>query len=67
MNTPSVVNMEDKAKKAFFPKHKISMLARYLVHKQLNKLHTGCLKIVEGGIETSFGEVDAKICASLII
>lgn len=69
MNTQSVVNIENKTKKSFLPSSKMSVLARYLVHKQLTKLHTGCLKIVEGDDTTVFGqdETEANICASLVI
>mgnify|MGYP002700235828 FL=1 len=69
MNTPSVVNIERDTKKTISSNSKMTMLARYLVHKQLNSLHTGCLKIIEGDTSIIFGEKEseAKLIASLII
>ena len=48
MNTQSVVNQEHETKKTISSNSKMTMFARYLVHKQLKSLHTGCLKIEEG-------------------
>jgi len=69
MNTQSVVNQEHETKKTISSNSKMTMLARYLVHKQLKSLHTGCLKIEEGDNTFTFGEQesDEKTTATLII
>lgn len=69
MNTQTVVNTQSQTKKSNNSTGKMTMLARYLVHKQLNKLHTGCLKIIEGDNTLYFGEEEkkAQIIASLIV
>lgn len=69
MNTQSVVDIERKTNKDITTDSKMTRLARYLVHKQLQSLHTGCLKIKEGDNTVTFGEAesDATIVASLII
>ena len=69
MNTQSVVNQEHETKKTISSNSKMTMFARYLVHKQLKSLHTGCLKIEEGDNTFTFGEQesDEKTTATLII
>lgn len=68
MNTPSVANINTK--KAFIPaKGQLSKVARKLVHKQLEGLHTGCLHIEENGEVFTFGQPvnETELVARLIV
>ena len=69
MNMPSVANLELKSKRFIPAAGRLAKLARNLVHRQLDSLHSGCLQIEEDGKVFNFGqpEGEAQLVARLVI
>jgi cyclopropane-fatty-acyl-phospholipid synthase len=69
MNMPSVANLELKSKRFIPAAGRLAKLARNLVHRQLDSLHSGCLQIEEDGKVFSFGQLEneAELVARLVV